>query len=167
VWPVRFPLSFYLWGLKNSKEQPNMALLEKQLYLKKSILPISQKGLFTKKFIPAGERIVEYKGVIRKWKDVEQDEDMNVYLMYVNRNHVIDAKPMVKTLGRFANDAKGLIKVPGLKNNAEYITEGKKVYIEATRDIEAGSEILVNYGKDYWKVVRAYLKKQDKAGKAK
>jgi len=90
---------------------------------------------------------------------------MNGYLMYVNRNHVIDAEPKVKTLGRYANDAKGLVKVQGLLNNAEYITEGKKVFIEAKKDIEAGGEILVDYGKDYWGVIRQHYKQQKKAGK--
>ena len=31
-----------------------MALLEKQLYVKKSTIPNAGKGLFTKKFIPKG-----------------------------------------------------------------------------------------------------------------
>jgi len=38
-----------------------MALLEKQLVVKRSAIPNSGKGLFTKKFIPKGTRIVEYK----------------------------------------------------------------------------------------------------------
>jgi hypothetical protein len=28
------------------------------------------------------------------------------------------------------------------------------VYIDATRDIPAGAEILVDYGKEYWDVIR-------------
>lgn len=144
-----------------------MALQEKHLYLKKSTIPNSGKGLFTKKFIPAGTRIVEYKGVIRKWKEIVEQEGMNGYAMYINRNHVIDAEPLIKTFGRYANDARGMVKVKGLKNNSEYITDGKKVYIEAISDIAAGGEILVDYGKDYWKIMRPYIKKQLKEGNKK
>ena len=144
-----------------------MALLEKQLFLKKSTIPNSGKGLFTKEFIPRGTRIVEYRGKIRTWKEVKDDQDDNGYIMYVTRNHVIDAFPTKKFLGRYANDANGLVKVKGLKNNSEYITEGKKVFIDAKRDIGPGEEILVGYGKDYWKVIRDNMKLKEKEEKEK
>jgi uncharacterized protein len=38
-----------------------MALLEKQLFIKISIIPGAGKGLFTRKPIAKGTRIVEYK----------------------------------------------------------------------------------------------------------
>ncbi|PZR24775.1 MAG: SET domain-containing protein-lysine N-methyltransferase, partial [Azospira oryzae] len=49
-----------------------MALLEKHLYVKKSTLPGAGKGLFTKVFIPKGTRIIEYKGEVLTWKEVEK-----------------------------------------------------------------------------------------------
>jgi len=39
-----------------------MALLKKQLYIKKSGIPNAGKGLFTKKPIPKGTGIIEYTG---------------------------------------------------------------------------------------------------------
>jgi uncharacterized protein len=135
-----------------------MALLEKQLIVKKSGLPNSGKGLYTKKFIPKGTRIVEYKGKISSWKDVKDEDGKNGYIFYVNRNHVIDALPTPKALARYANDARGLSKIKGITNNADYITDGLKAYIESKKDIPAGTEILVDYGKDYWKVIRHNLK---------
>jgi len=39
------------------------------------------------------------------------------------------------------------------------VEDDNKVYIEAFRNIEPGSEILVSYGKEYWDVVRENLKK--------
>ena len=54
----------------------------------------------------------------------------------------------------FANDARGITRVEGLRNNSEYATEKKRCFIEASRDIPAGSEIFVAYGADYWKVIR-------------
>jgi uncharacterized protein len=135
-----------------------MALLEKQLFVKRSTIPESGKGLFTKKFIPKGTRIVEYKGRISRWKDVKDEDGKNGYIFYVNRNHVIDGKPYKKALARYANDARGLVKIKGVSNNSDYIIDGKKAYIESKKDIPAGAEILVDYGKDYWKVIRDNLK---------
>lgn len=137
-----------------------------KLIIKKSTLPKAGKGLFTKSFIAAGTHIVEYKGYVTTWNEVKEKEADNVYIMYVNRNHVINAEPFKNALARFANDAKGVGKISGLRNNAVYATVKKRVYIKATRDIEAGEEILVDYGKAYWQTMREN-KKIDKENKQK
>jgi uncharacterized protein len=139
-----------------------MVLLEDQLVVKKSILPGAGKGLFTKKLIPKGTRIVEYKGRITTWKEVDHHKGENGYIFYVKRDHVIDAAPYKKALARFANDARGINKVKGITNNSEYKEYGLRVFIVATKDIPAGSEILVDYGKDYWKVIRHNRKVAEK-----
>src|SRR5688572_9340901 len=108
-----------------------MALLEKQLVVKRSTIPNSGKGLFTKKSIPKGTRIVEYKGKITAWKDVKDEDGKNGYIFYVNRNHVINALPVESAFARYANDARGLVKIKGLNNNCHYITDGLKAYIES------------------------------------
>jgi hypothetical protein len=143
-----------------------LALLEKQLIVKHSSLPGSGMGLYTKKAIPKGTRIVEYKGRITTWKEVMHDSD-NGYIFTVNNNHVIDALPQTKALARYANDARGLVRVKGITNNSIYVEDGLKVYIESTKDIPAGGEILVGYGKDYWDVVRENIRveKNHKKGK--
>jgi uncharacterized protein len=135
-----------------------MALLKKQLYIKKSGIPNAGKGLFTKKPIPKGTRIIEYTGKRTKWKDVKDEDGKNGYIFYINRNHVIDALPTIKAYARYANDARGLVRIKGLLNNSDYIVDGLKAYIESKRDIPAGGEILVDYGKDYWKVIRENIK---------
>ena len=66
-----------------------MALLEKQLEVRESNIPGAGQGLFTIKPIAKGTRIVEYKGKVRTWKEVEF-EDNNYYIFYVNENYVID-----------------------------------------------------------------------------
>lgn len=134
-----------------------MALLEKQLIVKESTIPESGMGLFTKEFIPQGTRIVEYKGRITTWKEVEHDSD-NGYIFTVNPDHVIDARLTKKALARYANDASGLKRVKGIKNNCQYVNDGLKVYIESIKDIPPGSELFVGYGKEYWDVVRTNLK---------
>lgn len=135
-----------------------MALMEKLIFVKKSGLPGAGKGLFTKAFIPKGSRIVEYKGKITTWKEVDSHDGNNGYIYYVKRSHVIDASANAKALARYANDAKGLTRVKGVNNNAQYTEDGLKVYIEAVKDIPAGSEIFVEYGKEYWQVIRHNLK---------
>jgi uncharacterized protein len=131
-----------------------MALLEEYLFIKKSKLPNAGRGLFTKKEIAKGIRIVEYKGKLRKWKDVKHEDGHNGYLMYITRNAVIDAWPTRATLGRYANDAKGIVKITGLKNNCEYVSEGNRCFIESIRSIKKGEEILVDYGKEFWQLQR-------------
>ena len=132
-----------------------MALLEKQLVVKKSRLKGAGKGLFTTKPIPKGTRIVEYKGKVTTWEEASSGRSFNGYIYYVNKNHVIDAKKTLTALARYANDARGLSKIEGLSNNSKYVQDDdKRVYIESFRNIEAGDEIFVSYGKEYWDVVR-------------
>lgn len=146
-----------------------MALLEESVEVKHSQIPKSGKGLFAKKFIPKGAVIVEYKGEITTWKKVDFDEGRNGYIYYVKKKHVIDASKNTEYLARYANDAKGLKRKKGLKNNAAYIEKGKKVFIQAKKDIEPGEEILVGYGKEYWDTIKHNLKidKKEKRKKKK
>jgi SET domain-containing protein len=131
-----------------------MAFLEKQLQVKRSTLPLAGKGLFTKKFIPKGTRIIEYRGRIGRWGDMLKNGRSSRYIFYVKRDHVIDAEPYKKAIARFANDAGGLGRRKGVDNNAYYEQDGLRIFITAMKDISAGSEILVGYGKDYWDAVR-------------
>ncbi|MFM2338023.1 MAG: hypothetical protein RL115_1216 [Bacteroidota bacterium] len=135
-----------------------MAFLEKHLVIKKSTLPNAGMGLYTTIFIEKGTRIVEYKGKITTWKEVQHNEGKNGYIYYVKRNHVIDAGNRKSALARYANDAKGISSVKGLTNNAQYVEDGLKVFIQAAKDIPAGSEILVEYGKEYWAAIRHNIK---------
>lgn len=131
-----------------------MPLLEKHLIIKRSQLPKAGKGLYTKVPIKKGTRIAEYKGRIQPWREVKEQDGYNGYLMYITRNTVINALPAIKTLGRYANDAHGPSKIKGIHNNAEYISEGRRCFIEATRVIKAGEEILVGYGREYWTLIK-------------
>lgn len=148
-----------------------MALLERYLYVRKSLLPGAGKGLFTKIFIPKGSFIVEYKGRILTWREAEKmPDERNSYFFYFNMRYVIDAWKTKKSVAHFANDAHGLTRVKGLRNNADYVTRGKRCFIEATRDIPARSEIFVDYGREYWQAVRSNIRedirKSKESGKA-
>jgi len=145
-----------------------MALLEKQLFVKKSTIPNSGSGLFTKVAIPKNTRIVEYKGRRTDWKSVE-DDDTNGYIYSINRNNVIDAKRTMSALARYANDARGISRVKGITNNCIYVNDKNKAYIESVKEIPAGAEIFVDYTKEYWDVMRVNIKSRmkEEAAKAK
>src|SRR5487761_1966606 len=131
-----------------------MAFMGKALQVKKSTLPGAGKGLVTTKFIPKGTLIVEYKGKITTWKEVDHQDGLNAYIYYINRNHVIDGSRHKKNLARFANDAQGSENCIKLMNNCKFVNEGLRVFIEPKKDIQPKSEILVRYGKEYWDTIR-------------
>lgn len=131
-----------------------MILLEKQLEIKQSKIPGAGMGLFTNKPIKKETVIIEYTGTITTWKEVNHYEGTNVYIYYVNRNHVIDALHHKDSLARYVNDARGLKKIKGLRNNTQYIKIKGKIYIQSVTNIAAGAEIMVSYGKEYWDVIK-------------
>lgn len=142
------------------------------LIVKKSQLPGAGKGLFTTKAYKKEDKIIEYRGEIIGWKEynerVKKNEDG--YLFYFNRNKCVDAYHTPQYKARFANDAAGIVRVKGLRNNSHYEVHDDKCYIVAARDIKAGEEIFCDYTRDYWKCVSYNIrlkKKQEKAAKAK
>ena len=138
-----------------------MAFLEKHLFIQESTIPGAGNGLFTRIDIPKGTRIVEYKGRRTIWKEVKDQHD-NFYIYTINRNHVIDARRTLSALARYANDAKGLTRIKGLTNNGVYVNEGTRAYLESIKNIPAGGEILVDYTKPYWDVLKENLKLEGK-----
>lgn len=130
------------------------------LIVKKSQLPNSGKGLYTTKPIKKGEHVLEYLGEIINWKEYEKrvKENKDGYLFFINNKRCIDAYPTPQHKARYANDAAGLGRVKGLKNNCDYEIVGDQCFILAKRDIAAGEEIFVNYTKEYWDCVRYNIK---------
>jgi uncharacterized protein len=139
------------------------------LLVKKSKLPGAGKGLFTTKPFKKDDKIIEYRGEIIGWgeynKRVARNEDG--YLFYFNRNKCVDAFHTPQYKARFANDAAGIVRIEGLRNNSHYEIHDNKCYIVAARDIKAGEEIFCDYTKDYWKCVRYNIKLKKKQDKAK
>lgn len=131
-----------------------MNILKKDLFIKKSLLPGAGKGLFTSVVIFKGDRIVEYKGRKRDWQEAKKEDGYNGYLLRLSRSTALDALPYKKAFGRYANDAAGHFRIPGLRNNAEYLIYGDRCFIEATRTIPKGAEIFVGYGKEFWELQR-------------
>lgn len=130
------------------------------LTVKKSKLPNAGKGLFTDKPIKKGTKIIEYKGEIIDWKEYEKRVLLNKdgYLFFINKKRCIDAWSTPQHKARYANDAAGLSRIKGIKNNSDYEIFGDKCFIVSSRDIKAGEEIYVNYTKEYWDCVRYNIK---------
>ena len=136
-----------------------MNIPKKHLFVKKSQLPYAGDGLFTRVVIRKGDRIVEYKGRLRPWKEAKKEDGYNGYILRLDRTTAIDALPYKKAFGRFANDAAGLSRIRGLRNNAEYLIYGDKCFIHAANAIPEGAEIFVGYGKEFWDLQRRLLNK--------
>lgn len=130
------------------------------LIVKKSQLPGAGKGLYTTKPIKKGTKIIEYRGEIINWKEYLKrvKEEKDGYLFYIRKDKCIDAYNTPQYKARYANDANGLVRVKGLKNNAQYEIHNDRCYIVATRDIKAGEEIFVDYTKEYWDAIRYNIK---------
>lgn len=130
------------------------------LEVKKSTLPNAGKGLFTKREIKKGERFVEYLGEILNEKECDEraERDEYGYMFYISKNNCIDAYHTPEAYARYANDANGISKVKGLKNNCSYDIYKRRGWIKADKNIKAGEEIFVNYGAEYWKVIRYNIK---------
>lgn len=130
------------------------------LIVKTSTIPNAGKGLFTDKPIKKSDRVIEYKGEIINWKEYEKrvKEDKDGYLFFINKNLCIDSYSTPRYKARYANDAAGLTRIKGVKNNSEYEIEGERCFIIATRDIAAGEEIFVSYTKEYWDCIRYNIK---------
>lgn len=142
-----------------------MEFLADKLRVKKSTLEGAGKGLFTTVDIPKGTRIVEYKGEVMTWKEAQKNVD-NGYIFFISNQRVINALNHKEELGRYANDASGLTRVKGLTNNAEYVIEKGKAYIDAKKAIPKGSEIFVSYSKEYWDVIKENIRADKEKAKA-
>lgn len=130
------------------------------LVVKKSTIPGSGKGLFTKRDIKKGERIIEYLGEIVTEAELDRraEKDIYGYAFYISKKKCIDAYYTPNELARYANDAKGLNKIKGITNNCCYVVYKSSGWIKAEKNIKAGAEIFVSYGAEYWKDIRDNIK---------
>ena len=127
------------------------------LIVKKSKIRNAGKGLFSTSHIRKGDIIVEYKGEKVTWAECERRNEKTTehlaYFFYVSKNNSIDGSAKLDALARYANDAEGKTKSRKNKNNSDFQVIKGKPYIVATKNITAKSEILVEYGQDYWDVM--------------
>lgn len=132
----------------------------KMLVIQASQIPNAGKGLFTTENIAKGTLFIEYLGDEYTWKQCAKRaiENKEGYVFYISERLCIDAFDTPQHLARYANDAAGITRVKGLRNNTVFHIEKKKGYLKATRNLKAGEEIFVNYGKEYWNAIRTNIK---------
>ncbi|MCW3084349.1 MAG: hypothetical protein JWP12_1715 [Bacteroidetes bacterium] len=130
------------------------------LAVKKSTIPNSGKGLFTKRDVKKGERIVEYLGevITEAELDIRAEKDIYGYAFYISKKKCVDAYYTPDELARYANDAKGITRIPGLNNNCSYEIWKNRGWIKAEKNIKAGDEIFVSYGHEYWRDIKYNIK---------
>lgn len=134
--------------------------MHSDLLVKKSTIPGSGKGLFTKRDIKKGERIIEYLGEIVTEAELDRraENDIYGYAFYISKRKCIDAYYTPDELARYANDAKGLTKIKGINNNCCYVVYKNSGWIKAEKNIKAGAELFVSYGAEYWRDIRDNIK---------
>jgi hypothetical protein len=102
---------------------------------------IHGKGVFATTRIPAGTRLIEYKGRRLTEAQVDKryanDDSPHTFLFALDDGMVIDA-----TLG--GNSARWINH--SCAPNCEAVDDGDRIYIETLRAIRAGEELSYNYG---------------------
>ncbi|MBC7381413.1 MAG: SET domain-containing protein [Bacteroidia bacterium] len=128
------------------------------LLIKKSKIPGAGKGLFTNDIITRGEKVIEYTGDNISWAECKRRnqhlDGIGAYYFYITARKCVDAQHRPDSLARYANDAAGFVRITGIRNNSRFEIIKGKPFIMASRNIKAGEEIYVAYGKEYWDAMR-------------
>lgn len=103
---------------------------------------IHGRGVFARERIPAGARVVEYRGeritpaeADRRYPDQPAGE-YHTFLFQIDDDVVIDA-------GRGGNLARWINH--SCAPNCDAVVEGDRIFIESVREIEAGEELTYDY----------------------
>ena len=96
-------------------------------------------GFFTLYTIPTDKKIIEYIGSILTKE--EADKKCGKYLMRIGEEYLIDGSLRSNT-ARYINHS--------CQPNAKAYNTGLRVWIWSLRAIEAGEEITIDYGKNYF-----------------
>jgi hypothetical protein len=136
----------------------NKTHLEKYLFIKKSLIPGAGNGLYTKVNIDKHTVVTEYFGekisnTIGAARFILKQSHSIIYL---NQKYCIDSTYDKSCMATFINDANGLFKIKGIKNNAFSLNSNGRLYIISKRKINAGEELFIEYGSNYWKAINHY-----------
>jgi SET domain-containing protein len=139
-----------------------LTIAKEAKYLEVKDSHFTGKGLFTTKDIKKGERVCTYMG---EYIDNDEalrrcDAGIDQFLVETVNDGILDSMPIF-CHAMYANDAAGITRKEGIRNNCKIEIEDGGPRMVATRNIKAGDEILVGYGRVYWNNVKRRLK--DKA----
>lgn len=108
--------------------------------------PIHGNGVFARRHIPAGERIIEYKGERITWDEATERAHRrggpvnHTFYFSLHDGRVIDG-------GSRGNEARFINH--SCEPNCEAYEEDGRIFIHALRDIERGEELNYNYALIY------------------
>ena len=109
--------------------------------VKKSKIDNKGRGLYAKKNIKKGTKIINYIGKIITNKQVDEsdkyDNGKPIYLFTLNKRYTLD--------GDFSWNTAGLIN-HSCDPNSQYDGKGLKIWITAITNINKGEEITCDYG---------------------
>lgn len=123
--------------------------------VKPSLLPHAGNGLFTLRRFLKNELITEYCGKRISWEEACQLRCLgkHSHIRKITALHeAIDGlrEPVLGQGGAsFANDDPDKINAV-FTGRFDHGTAMERVYLKATRDLEADEEVYVSYGEDYW-----------------
>ena len=133
------------------------------------------RGVRTKRAFKRRQIVCSYGGKcyrLNSKEDIKSDSD---YKYLIVKNIVVDGAPNLKEsrghTGAFINDANGPIRSPEIKNNVRFSNGSirnangvrkRAVWVRAERDLAAGEELWLAYGKDYWQSREMIAKQMNK-----
>jgi len=101
------------------------------------------RGVYALRPIRAGERVMEYKGELITWKEAQRrhphdpENPNHTFFFHVDEKHVIDGKHHGNS-ARWINHS--------CEPNCESETVGRRVFVNALRDLYPGEELFYDYG---------------------
>jgi SET domain-containing protein len=107
--------------------------------------PVHGRGVFAKRKIPTGTRIIEYEGARISSKEADRrhptnpDDPFHTFFFVLSSGKVIDGDDE-------GNDARWINHACEPNCDSEEGSAGKRVYIVANRDIARGEELNYDYG---------------------
>ena len=121
----------------------------KSLALRKLAAPFGH-GVFVMKPVRAGQALTEYLGVVRCTHKTSKRGDTSYMMSYpipslLGWTWTIDAKHL-GNIARFINHSRK----PNVRIKIFYDGQLLRLAVEATRNLEVGEQVMLNYGSNYW-----------------
>ena len=118
--------------------------------MKTSSVPDAGRGLFSLTSRRIGDHLVDYFGDVLEADDIEARypaKNTGVYTLALSKTLFIDSA-LVRGVGASANAPP-----PNVRANVRFVVNPRlrSARLEVSRRIEAGEEVFVSYGTEYWK----------------
>jgi len=132
--------------------------LECSLVVKKSQIPEAGKGVFTNVDIEKEHVITEFSGekishTIGAARFIMKQSHS---ILYLNKTYSLDSLTDPACIATYINDAKGINRIPYLRNNTMLVSVAGRLFVVAKRNIKKGEELFMSYGENYWIAMKKY-----------